>query len=143
HPKIIKLNEEIGTQEKLVQISRDEALKQLAHRRQAIELQVQNLEAAFKEWDAKAIAASRKMADYEQIRQNLQRLQTAYDKTLALIQTLDVGKKVDQENVGILEAASVATPTHRLFRILAGAFVVSLLLGFGLLPGIRWFHDAF
>ncbi|PYK00713.1 MAG: hypothetical protein DME23_06445 [Verrucomicrobia bacterium] len=143
HPKILKLNEQIATQEKLVQISRDEALKQLAHRRQAIELQVQNLEAAFKEWDAKAIESSRKMADYEQIRQNLQRLQTAYDKTLTLIQTVDVSKKVEQENVGILEPASVAAPTHRLFRNMAIALVGSLLLGFGLLYCIGLFRDDF
>ena len=143
HPKILKLNEQIATQEKLVQISRDEALKQLAHRRQAIELQVQNLEAAFKEWDAKAIESSRKMADYEQIRQNLQRLQTAYDKTLTLIQTVDVSKKVEQENVGILEPASVATPTHRLLRNMAIALVGSLLLGFGLLYCIGLFQDDF
>ena len=143
HPKILKLNEQIATQEKLVQISRDEALKQLAHRRQAIELQLQNLEAAFKEWDAKAIESSRKMADYEQIRQNLQRLQTAYDKTLTLIQTVDVSKKVEQENVGILEPASVATPTHRLLRNMAIALVGSLLLGFGLLYCIGLFQDDF
>jgi polysaccharide biosynthesis transport protein len=143
HPKITKLNEEIATQEKLVQISRDEALKQLAHRRQAIELQIQNLEAAFREWDAKAIEASRKMADYEQIRQNLQRLQTAYDKTLTLIQTLDVSKKVEQENVGILEPASAATRTHRLFRNMAIAVVGALLLGFGLLYCIGLFQDDF
>ena len=143
HPKILKLNEQIATQEKLVQISRDEALKQLAHRRQAIELQVQNLEAAFKEWDAKAIESSRKMADYEQIRQNLQRLQTAYDKTLTLIQTVDVSKKVEQENVGILEPASVATPTHRVLRNMAIALIGSLLLGFGLLYCIGLFQDDF
>jgi capsular exopolysaccharide synthesis family protein len=143
HPKITKLNEEIATQEKLVQISRDEALKQLAHRRQAIDLQVQNLEAAFTEWDAKAIEASRKMADYEQIRQNLQRLQTAYDKTLTLIQTLDVNKKVEQENVGILEPASVATPTRHLFRNMAIALACSLLLSFGLLYCIGMFRDDF
>src|SRR5256886_381720 len=143
HPKILKLNEQIATQEKLVQISRDEALKQLAHRRQAIELQVQNLEAAFKEWDAKAIESSRKMADYEQIRQNLQRLQTAYDKTLTLIQTVDVSKKVEQENVGILEPASAGTPTHRLLRNMAIALVGSLLLGFGLLYCIGLFQDDF
>ncbi|MDB6018447.1 MAG: hypothetical protein JWR19_2936, partial [Pedosphaera sp.] len=71
HPKIIKLNEDIATQKKLVQISRDEALNQLARRRQTVELQVQNLEASSKDWDVKAIEASRKMADYEQIRQNL------------------------------------------------------------------------
>jgi len=143
HPKITKLNEQIATQEKLIQISRDEALKQLAHRRQAIELQIQNLEAAFKEWDAKAIEASRKMADYEQIRQNLQRLQTAYDKTFTLIQTVDVSKKVEQENVDILEPASAATPTHRLFRNMAIALVGSLLLGFGLLYCIGLFQDDF
>src|SRR6266480_447088 len=143
HPKILKLNEQIATQEELVQISRDEALKQLAHRRQAIELQLQNLEAAFKEWDAKAIESSRKMADYEQIRQNLQRLQTAYDKTLTLIQTVDVSKKVEQENVGILEPASVATPAHRRLRNMAIGLVGSLLLGFGLLYCIGLFQDDF
>ena len=143
HPKIVKLNEQIATQERLVQISRDEALKQLAHRRQAIVLQVQNLEASFKEWDAKAIESSRKMADYELIRQNLQRLQAAYDKTLTVIQTVDVSKKVEQENVGILEPASVATPTHRQFRTMAIALAGSLLLSFGLIYCIGLFQDDF
>jgi capsular exopolysaccharide synthesis family protein len=143
HPKIIKLNEEIATQEKLVQISRDEALKHLSHRRQAIELQVQNLEAAFKEWDAKAIEASRKMADYEQIRQNLQRLQAAYDKTLTLIQTVGISKKLEQENVGILEPASVATPTRHLFRNTAIALAGSLALSFVFLYCIGLFQDDF
>ncbi|MDB6065954.1 MAG: Tyrosine-protein kinase YwqD [Pedosphaera sp.] len=143
HPKIIKLNEEIATQKKLVQISRDEALNQLARRRQAVELQVQNLEASSKDWDVKAIEASRKMADYEQIRQNLQRLQAAYDKTLALIQTVDVSKKVEQENVGILEPASVAISTHRRLRNMAIALAASLLLGFGLLYCIGLFQDDF
>jgi capsular exopolysaccharide synthesis family protein len=143
HPKIIKLNQEIATQEKVVQISRDEALKRLAHRRQAIELQIQNLEAACQEWDAKAIESSRKMADYEQIRQNLQRLQTAYDKTIALIQTVDVNKKVEQENVGILEPASMATPTRRMLRNMAVALAGALLVSFGLFYCIALFRDDF
>ena len=143
HPKITKLNEEIATQEKLVQISRDEALKQLGHRRQAIELQIQNLEAAFKEWDAKAIESSRKMADYEQIRQNLLRLQNAYDKTLALIQTVDVSRKVEQENLGILEPASLAAPTHHMIRNLAIALLGSFLLGLGSFYCIGLFQDDF
>src|SRR6185503_4987700 len=80
HPKILKLNEEIATQEKLAQISRDEALKQLTHRRQAMKLEVQNLEKASGEWDAKAVQTSRKMVDYDRIRQDLQRMQASYDK---------------------------------------------------------------
>src|SRR5438552_7970674 len=105
HPKILKLNEQIQTQEKLAQISREEAVNQMNHRRQAIELEIKNLEAASEEWDAKAIEASRKLADYERIRQDFQRIQAAYDKMLGLIQTVDVSRTVEQENVGILEPA--------------------------------------
>ena len=68
HPKILKLNEEVATQEKLVLISRDEALKQLANRREALQLEIKNLESAFQEWDIKAIESSRKMADYDSMR---------------------------------------------------------------------------
>src|SRR5439155_265914 len=63
HPKITKLNEEIATQEKLVGISRDEALRQLANRRQALQLEIKNLESAFQEWDLKAIESSRLSAE--------------------------------------------------------------------------------
>ena len=143
HPKIIKLNEDIQTQEKLAQVSRDEAVKQMTHRRQAIELEIKNLESAFKEWDTKAIEASRKMADYDRLRQDLQRTQSAYDKMLALIQTVDVGRTIEQENVGILEPASPATRVNRMVRNLALALAGALALGFGLLYCFGIFRDDF
>ena len=143
HPKIIKLNEEIKTQEHLAQVSRDEAVKQMNHRRQAIELEIKGLEAASVEWEAKAVEASRKMADYDRIRQDVQRLQTAYDKLLALIQSVDLGRRVEQESIGILEPASVATPVDNLKRNLAIAVAGSLLLGFGLLYLLAMLRDDF
>jgi capsular exopolysaccharide synthesis family protein len=133
HPKIVKLNEEIATQEKIAQISRDEAAKQLAHRRDALQLEVKNLEIASKEWDAKAIQTSRKMVEYDRIRQDLQRLQASYEKLLGVIQTVDVGKTLDQENVSILEPASVARPLHRMLRNMFLAVAAVLLLICGLL----------
>ena len=143
HPKIIKLNEEIATQEKLVQISRDEALHQLARWRQTVELQVQNLEASSKDWDVKALEASRKMADYEQIRQNLQRLQAAYDKTLTLIQTgggQQKGRAGERRN----SRAGLRGIAHpRPLRNLAIALAAALVLGFGLLYCIGLFQDDF
>jgi capsular exopolysaccharide synthesis family protein len=143
HPKILKLNEDIQTQEKLAQISRDEAVKQMTHRQQAIEVEVQNLESAFEEWDAKAIKASRKLADYERIRQDFQRIQAAYDKMLALIQTVDVSRTVEQENVGILEPASPAAPINRMVRNMAIAVAGSLVVAFGLLYCLGMFRDDF
>jgi succinoglycan biosynthesis transport protein ExoP len=143
HPKIIKLNEDIKTQEQLAQVSRDEAVKQMTHRRQAVELEIQNLEVASVEWESKAIQASRKMADYDRIRQDLQRLQAAYDRMLGLIQTVDVGTSVEQENVAILEPASPALAVDHMIRNMAIAIAGSLILGFGLLYCVGLFRDDF
>ncbi|MEW6301907.1 MAG: polysaccharide biosynthesis tyrosine autokinase [Verrucomicrobiota bacterium] len=143
HPKIIKLNEEIAAQEKLGQISRDEAVKQMTHRRQAIKLEIQNLEKTLEEWDGRAFEASRKMADYERLRQGMNRLQAGYDKLLELVQTVDLSKAVEQENVGILDPASAAAPINRMKRNLAVALAGSLFLGFGLLYCFGVLRDDF
>jgi polysaccharide biosynthesis transport protein len=143
HPKIIKLNQEIATQQQLVQASGNEAAKQLALRREALQLQITNLEAASVEWNAKTIAASRKMADYGQIQQKVQELQAACDKTLGLIQNIDVARRVEQADVGILDPASVARPTHRMLIHMAAAIALSLALCFGLLYGIALLQDNF
>ncbi|HTE88557.1 MAG TPA: polysaccharide biosynthesis tyrosine autokinase, partial [Terriglobales bacterium] len=62
---------------------------------------------------------------------------------LALIQKVDVSKTVEQENVGILEAASAAVPLHPIIKNMAIAFAGSLFLGFGLLYCFGIFHDDF
>lgn len=143
HPKIKKLNEEIETQRQMAEIARNEAEKQMALRRQNLELEIQSLEAASAEWDTKALETSRKMADYDRIRQDLQRLQTAYDKMVGLIQTMDVSKTVEQENMGILEPASPAKPVGNLPRNLAIALAGSLFMGFGLIYGLGMLRDDF
>jgi polysaccharide biosynthesis transport protein len=143
HPKIIKLNEEIAAQEKLAQIARDEAVKHMTHRRQAIELEIQNLEKTLEEWDERAFDASRKMGDYDRLRLGMNRLQAGYDKLLELVQTVDLSKAVEQENVGILDPASIAAPINRMKRNLAVALGGSLFLGFGLLYCFGILRDDF
>jgi polysaccharide biosynthesis transport protein len=134
HPKITKLNEDIATQERLVKISRDEALNQLNHRRQALGAEIKNLEAAFKEWDVKAIEASRRMADYDGMKLDMQRLQNAYDRLFGVMQTVDVGKTLDQENIGILEAAS---PAKRIPRMLWNMLIATVGAGLLCLVGLH------
>lgn len=143
HPKILKLNQDIAAQEELVKVSREAAATQLTVRREALVLQIRNLEAACKEWNVQAIDASRKMAQYGEIQQKAQRLQAAYDKTLGLLQNLDVNKRIEQANIGILEPASVAKPTQRQFLYLAAAIVFALLLCFAALYGLGLFADDF
>src|SRR5207249_981501 len=59
HPKIIKLNDEITREEKLIELYKQQGVEQLTNRREAIRLQIQNLEAESKDWEVKALDSSR------------------------------------------------------------------------------------
>jgi succinoglycan biosynthesis transport protein ExoP len=143
HPKMTKLSEEIATQERLIDIFRNESASQLANRKEAIRLQIQNLEAARGEWDVKAVEASRKIADLDQIRRNVERLQQSHDRLLGVIQTVDLGKNIGQENVGIMEPASNAKPLNLLLRNIILSVIASLVIAFALFYCITVFDDRF
>jgi polysaccharide biosynthesis transport protein len=143
HPKMIKLAQDIAAQQKLIDISREEAFRQLRNRRQTLQLQITNLEAAFQLWDRKALAASRKIADYDNMKLDLQRLQAADDRMLGVIQNVDVSKTVDQENVGVLEAASPARQVPSMAINMSVAFVGALVLSFVVLYCLGMFDDRF
>src|SRR5262249_41758901 len=98
---------------------------------------------AFDEWDHKAIASSRKIADYDVLRLDLQRLQNADDRMLGVIQTVDVSKTVDQENDGVLQPASAAKRVPRVAINLLCAILAVLVLSFGMLYGLGMFDDRF
>jgi polysaccharide biosynthesis transport protein len=143
HPKIQKFDQDIAAQEKIIEVSRDETLKQLINRRAALSLEVTNLEKAYIEWEGKTVDAGRKMADYDRLRQDVQRTQSAYDRLLQVISTVDVGKSVDQENVSVLEPASLGAPVHMGLRNMGLALVAALLLGAAAIWLLGKFDDRF
>jgi capsular exopolysaccharide synthesis family protein len=143
HPKIQKLDQDIAAQKKIIEVSGDETLKQLTNRRAALSLEVTNLEKAFIEWEGKTVDAGRKMADYERLRQDVQRTQAAYDRLLQVISTVDVGKSVDQENVSVLEPASMGAPVHMGLRNMALALVAATILGAAAVWLLGKFDDRF
>jgi succinoglycan biosynthesis transport protein ExoP len=143
HPKIQKLDQDIAAQEKIIEVSRGETLKQLTNRRAALSLEVTNLETAFIEWQGKTVDAGRKMADYERLRQDVQRTQSAYDRLLQVISTVDVGKSVDQENVSVLEPASFGAPVHMGMRNMGLALVAAMFVGVAAIWLLGKFDDRF
>lgn len=143
HPKIVKLNESIAAQEKLVNLARADQMKHLENRRQSMRLEILNLEAASKEWDTKAIEASRKMADFERIKQDLQHTRTAYERLLGLSQNVDIGKNIEQENLAVLEPASAPLPSNPLILNLALGLLGSLVLSAVILFLSARFDDRF
>jgi len=143
HPKILKLDEDIAAQQKMMDLSRQEVTRQLRNRREALQLEVTNLEKASTEWEGKALETNRKMVDYDRLKQDVQRTQALYDKLLGVISTVDVGKSVDQESVSVLEAASPAIPVRKMIRNMGLAFACAVIMGVALLWILGKLDDRF
>lgn len=130
HPKMIALAEEINRRERLLEIFRQQGIEQIESRRNSLHFQLQNLQHEAEEWNAKALEVNWKMAEYQRIKGNIQRIQALYDRLLATMQTLDVNKEITPESVTILEDASPAESARPgLLKLLALAGLAGLALG--------------
>ena len=142
HPKMIALREEIQRKEKLLDIVREQSVEQIENRKKSLQLQIENLQKEIKEWEARALEASSKMAQYQKIRGNITRVQNLYDRLLQTMQAVGVDKDIIPESVTILERASVAEPDRLSLSIsLTLAGLVGLMLGMGLLLIVERFDD--
>lgn len=134
HPKMIKLDQEIAQQEKLIEIFREQSRDQLATARQQLQKRIEGVEEAIRGWEAKALDANRRMTEYERLRANVQRAQGLYDKLLDLLQSVDVNKSLGQESLSVLEQASQPMPAKvSLPKKLGIALALGLMAGFGII----------
>lgn len=142
HPKMVALTKEIDEQERLLEIFRSQSVEHLDDTRHTLEVQIQNLQASIKVWEAKALDMSTKLAGYEAIKSKIAREQTMYDQLAAAMQTLNVGESVGQESVSVLEPACEAYPVApRKLMHYAFALIAGLIAGIGLLMLINRLDD--
>jgi capsular exopolysaccharide synthesis family protein len=140
--ELVGLDKEIAHQERLLELYKEQSQEQLQNRQHALELEIQYLEGQVKEWEAKALDVSKKLADYEALKENQQRKQLMYDQMQANLQTLDVNKGIGQESVTILESAGPASPVppeKQKHLVMAG--LIGLVLGIGILVLINQLDD--
>lgn len=131
HPKIIKLNKDIERAQKLTDIYRNQSLEQLNASRQALQKKVSSVEATIKEWEVKVNEATALVAEANQLKLNIIRAQTLYDRFVGLLQNVDISRNIDQETLSILENAS---PAERIYSKEKSYFQMALFAGlaFGL-----------
>ena len=107
HPKIIKLNDEITKQEKLIDLYRQDTVEKLDTRRKSIGKQMENLQTNIKEWEAKALDLSQRLAQFNRIKGKAERLKTLYDRLTNSLKDVNVSQSVDSgDQVSIMEMAS-------------------------------------
>jgi len=132
HPKIIRLNDEIDKQEKLIALYRQDAVEKLETRRKSIGKQMENLRSNIKEWEKKALDLSQQLAQFNRLKGKVERQKTLYDRLTNNLKDVDVSQVVDGgDQVGIMESAT--TPVS-----VRPGLVRSLLvgLGFGAFAGL-------
>ena len=142
HPKMIKLEEEIAKQKKLLEIYQKQTAEQLAQHRDALKKQIDTLQTLLAEESKKAQEASRRLAEYEGIRAKIQSAESLSARISTMLDQVKIGKEVPVETVSVLEPASVAKADNTGFtkNIIIGCFI-GLVFGIGLLFLLDRFDD--
>ena len=126
HPKITKLNDEISKQENLIGLFRADAVEKLTTRRGSIGKQMENLLANVKEWEMKALDLSQRLAQFNRLKDKVDRLKTLYDRLMNNLKEVGVSQVVDgSDQVSIMEKAAMPVSVRP-------GLLKSLLIGFGL-----------
>jgi capsular exopolysaccharide synthesis family protein len=134
HPDIIAVDDEIARQQRLLAIFQAQSREQLTNHQHVVEAQIKDLENEVKEWESKAVYASKKLSEFEALKANANRLQSLYDQLQATLQTLGVNKGIGQESVAIFEPATPALPmASKLPLYLAMSGISGFVLGLGIL----------
>src|SRR5947208_1004026 len=125
HPKIIKLNDEISKQEKLIELFRSDAVEKLETRRKSIGKQMENLQGNIKEWEVKALDLSQRLAQFNRIKGKVDRTKLLYERLTNDLKSVDVSQVVDTgDQISIMEPATSPVSVRP-------GLLKSLFLGFG------------
>ena len=144
HPKIVQLDEQIARGEKMQEMYRGQNRDQLIAARKANQLKTDNVTASIKEWETKVIQANDTITDAEQLKMNIQRTQSVYDRLTLLVQNVGISRNIDQETLAVLEPASPATRSYASEKSgLTMAIVGGLAAGLGLVFLIAIRDDRF
>ena len=134
HPKMVTLSEDISRRETMLNILQQQSAGELENRKASLARQIAYLEQNIGECNAKALDCSQKMAEFQRLKNNQQRMQTLYDRLLATLQTLDLNREISPESVTILEPASAAIAEgHNPFQQFLTAGLIAMAVSIGLI----------
>jgi succinoglycan biosynthesis transport protein ExoP len=144
HPKIVKLDAQIERASELSKLFRTKSREQLDENRQSLQARIEGLKNAIHDWQGKITTDNAKIAEADQIKLNVGRIEGVYDRYLALLKSVDINRNITQEGFSILEPPSPAFHSRKQIQLRAAEMVAGgLSFGFGLIIFIAWRDDRF
>jgi succinoglycan biosynthesis transport protein ExoP len=144
HPKMVKLDEEIDSGQRLLDVYMRQSRDQFAGEQETVRLKIENVTGSIREWEARVVEANVLIAEADKLKLNVQRAQAVYDQLTLLVRNVDISRNIDQDNLSILESASAAQRSYSkelIALIMAG--VGGLGVGVGLILLITVRDDRF
>jgi len=141
HPRIVKLDADLERAQELIDIYRSQTAEALTAAREVATMKLENIQSAIKEWEAKVVEANTRIAQADRLRLNLNRTQVIYDRLVALLQNIDIGRNIEQETLSILDPASRAVRSYQTETVVLGFSVVAGLALALVVVLIMAFHD--
>jgi capsular exopolysaccharide synthesis family protein len=138
HPKLSQLREQIASKERLLDVFRTQSIGRLKARRDSLNLNINNSETLMTEWQVKALAANRRMVEFDQLRSARDLTKTTREQLLSSVQNINVASSTSQSTIGILEYASAGVSTKKGW---AGSLAIGLLFGLAVGTGILFLLD--
>src|SRR5208283_5106117 len=96
-----------------------------------VKLKMDSTQEAIKEWEAKVNDASEKIAEYERVKLDEERMRSLCDHLRAMLQNVDVSRNLPRYSLSVLDRASAGKPVK-----LDHGLVLALMLFLGLVSGL-------
>lgn len=132
HPKIINFKTEIERAENLLNIYKKQGLDQLNNKRSVLKTEIENIGKVAGEWEVTALDYSRRLAEYDRLKSQLERFTLHHKRLRESIQSIEVGQNLEQEAIEILEPATPSRAiTGQMGAKIAQGGIAGVVIGMG------------
>lgn len=142
HPRMVAMDESLAQLKKLAETYKTESRAQLIRARDGAKVKIENTKKNIEIAKAELESLAKKVQEAEKLKAQLARAQRLADSLGGVMQSVNMGQGLDQENLSIFEHASppYAPPLQKAPTVIGGA-VLGLALGFGIVLLLVWFDD--
>jgi succinoglycan biosynthesis transport protein ExoP len=133
HPKMVMLDEQIASAQKLLDFYNQQSHEQLEATRQALQIKIDSTQKFIKEYEARVSDDNERIATADSLKQDVLNNQGMLDTLKTMLQSVDISRNIDQDTLAILDPALSA---KRSYKEGESMLIHSVIIGFGLGLGI-------
>lgn len=142
HPRMVAMDESLSQLKKLAETYKTESRAALIRARDGAKVKIENTKRNIEIAKAELEALAKKVQEAEKLRQQHARAQRLSESLGGLVQSVNMGQGLDQENLSIFEHASPPyAPALQKAPTVIGGAALGMALGFGIVLLLVWFDD--